>query len=85
MYEDPDLFETKLPKVCIHNAKQDGFSSKYKPREVCKCGKSKWTTEGCTMLVHATPHGIEIYKSVHRCEACNEVRLTDLIKENNER
>lgn len=67
-----------LPSVCIHSPQTDQYSHMYKPREECGCGSNEWTEEGCTMEL-GTYLGTPIYKDVHRCKACKEVRVADHI------
>lgn len=66
-----------LPAVCIHSPLPDLYSKMYTPRETCDCGCSEWIQEGCTMILCHYPDGTPMYKDVHRCRYCAEVRMAD--------
>lgn len=68
-----------LPSVCIHSPHEDQYSKMFIPREKCDCGHDKWMEEGSTMILGHYPDGTPIYKDVHRCEKCNQVRMSDHI------
>lgn len=68
-----------LPQVCIHSANEDKYSKMYTPREKCDCGHDEWIEEGCTMILGHYPDRTPMYKDVHRCKKCNEVRMSDHI------
>lgn len=62
-----------IPQVCIHSLVEDEYSKMYVPREVCECGCTEWV-EGTMQMFIGLP-----LKDVHRCKACNEVRMADHI------
>ena len=66
-----------LPQVCIHSLVEDQYSKMYIPREKCDCGSSEWWTEVCTMILGHYDDGTPMYKDVHRCAICKEVRMAD--------
>ena len=68
-----------LPQVCIHSVEEDQYSKMYKAREKCDCGSSDWLEEGCTMIICYYFDGTPVYKDVHRCKKCNNVRMADHI------
>lgn len=68
-----------LPEVCIHSIEEDQYSKLYIPRKKCDCGSNEWIEEGCTMVLAHYPDGTPIYKDVHRCKNCFEVRMADHI------
>ncbi len=68
-----------LPGVCIHSPINDVFSKMYVPREKCENGHSDWLTEGCIMKIGHWQDSTPIYKEVHRCKICNDVRISDHI------
>jgi len=67
-----------LPQLCIHSPMEDEYSKMYIAREKCDCGSSNWL-ENCTMILGHYPDGTAIYKDVHRCSECFEVRVADHI------
>lgn len=73
------LYSGKLPRACIHSVVEDQYSAMYKPREKCACGCINWKEKDCTMIL-GTFEGKELVKAVHKCSACDEVRLADLIE-----
>lgn len=68
-----------LPRISIHSPIEDQYSSMYIPRKLCDCGSEQWIEEGCTMILGHYPDGTPLYKDVHRCKNCNEVRMADHI------
>lgn len=68
-----------LPQLTIHTVIPDDYSPMYKPRERCDCGCDEWLEEGCTMILGHYPDGTPVYKDVHRCKTCYEVRMADHI------
>ncbi len=65
-----------LPRACIHSPIPDQYSPMYKPQEECeKCGCKEWHTKGCSMILGHYPDGTPMYKDVHRCKNCFEVRM----------
>lgn len=64
-----------LPDTCIHSIVEDEYSKMYMPQERCACGCLEWLTEGCKMILFIHLDGTPIYKDVHRCKNCGEVRL----------
>lgn len=71
-----------LPAVCIHSPLEDRYSKMYIPREKCDCGSLEWLEEGCSMRLGNYPDGTAIYKNVHRCWFCSELRMSDHIGNN---
>lgn len=67
----------KLPEVCIHSPIKDQYSDYYIPRVKCNCGSDEWIEEGCTMIIAHYPDNTPMYKDVHRCKKCHEVRMAD--------
>jgi hypothetical protein len=67
-----------LPEVALHTIEEDEYSELYIPREKCDCGCSEWIEKGCTMILGFC-YGDPIYKDVHRCKECDEVRMADHI------
>ncbi len=74
-----------LPQICIHSPLEDEYSYMYIPRDKCECGSTEWIEQGCTMLLGHYGDGTPIFKDVHRCKKCNEVRMADHIGIINER
>jgi hypothetical protein len=68
-----------LPQVSIHSPIYDQYSDMYIPRETCDCGCKEWKEEGCTMILGHYQDGTRVYKDVHRCKNCKEVRMADHI------
>lgn len=68
-----------LPQLCIHSPFKDQYSQMYIPREKCDCGCNEWIEEGCTMILGHYPDGTPVYKDVHRCKKCYEIRIADHI------
>jgi hypothetical protein len=66
-----------LPGVCVHTPERDQYSAMYKAREKCDCGASEWLES--TMILGHCADGTPVYKDVHRCKSCNEVRMADHI------
>jgi hypothetical protein len=66
-----------LPRVCIHQPEKDEYSHMYKAREVCDCGCNKWI-DGKMALAQIMDVQC-MFKNVHRCKKCNEVRVADHI------
>lgn len=64
-----------LPQKCIHSPIRDQYSDSYNPDVTCKCGSSDWMQEGCTMILGHYLDGTPMYKDVHRCKSCFEVRM----------
>ncbi len=63
-----------LPNVCIHSLDEDEFSKMYIPQDRCNCGGNEWIDS--TMKIIEDFMGYEFPKKrVHRCKACNEVRI----------
>lgn len=66
-----------LPRMCIHSPIEDEYSHMYVPQEKCDCGCSKWV-DGKMPLVEMM--GVPcMFKDVHRCKDCNEVRVANHI------
>lgn len=64
-----------VPRVCIHSPKPDQYSKMYVPRDACKCGCKEWV-EGKMPLARML--GVDcMFKDVHRCNDCGEVRVAD--------
>lgn len=68
-----------LPAMCIHSVEADEYSKMYKPIPRCDCGCTEWLEEGCTMVLGHYPDGTPVYKDVHRCKNCFEVRTANHI------
>ncbi len=73
-----------LPEVTIHSPAEDTYSKSYIARQNCNCGSSVWLENGCTMVLGHYSDGTPIYKDVHRCMVCKEVRMADHIGVKNE-
>lgn len=67
-YSNPE----NLPKVTIHSLIQDDQSKFYQAQLICKCGNDKWIDSTLKMCSNPTIP----FKKVHRCESCNEVRIS---------
>ncbi len=79
-YSDSEFYHFGiLPQICIHSAIEDQYSRMYTPRQKCDCGCSEWDEEGCTMILGHYADGTPVYKDVHRCKQCHEVRMADHI------
>jgi len=68
-----------LPSMCIHSVIEDEYSKMYIARKSCDCGCEEWLQDGCTMILGNYPDGTPVYKDVHRCKKCKEVRMADHI------
>lgn len=60
-----------LPQKCIHTPIPDQYSKMYIPQESCECGCKDWV-DSTMELFKMMP-----VKHVHRCAACNEVRIAN--------
>jgi len=66
-----------LPRVCIHTLEEDEYSHMYIPEEGCSCGCKEWIV---SVMALAQVDGIPcMFKNVHRCRDCNEVRMANHI------
>lgn len=66
-----------LPRVCIHTLDIDEYSHMYIPQEVCSCGSKDWID---SKMALSQMNGIPfMFKDVHRCKKCNEVRMANHI------
>jgi len=71
-----------LPRVCIHSPEPDQYSHMYVPEERCKCGCVEWV-DGKMPLAELM--GVPcMFKDVHRCKACNDIRMANHIGKEDE-
>ncbi len=73
-----------LPQIYIHSPKEDQYSKSYIARVKCDCGCTEWLEDGCTMILGHYYDGTPIYKDVHRCKQCKEVRMAHHVSAQND-
>lgn len=68
-----------LPKICIYSLDEDSYSQFYDVDEICVCGNAKWYNS--LISISSQDEQLKLTpKRIHRCSACNEMRLSRLKK-----